>query len=269
MRRQGSFSWRIDPRRGHNDPDNANQVKTVSKPDVLSEAFDMLRRRFSLAEKVYFHRTKKSASSMLISAVGEAGLGVSDLWDLSDEEVVRLLSEHENPRVKRLGEAFRDRSLYKPSLYRLRFRERQDRDADSIKLWDVVYAKFRDAKQRLETERELEDLLELPKGSVSIYCPDRDMNLKRFEMLVQYGRGSEVKMFRQLLDHTRKAEMDALDVRFHELWALEVFIDPRVLDAEEIGSPQVALANGFCESADVFGLPNDNTALRGKVDRVG
>ena len=43
------FEREHNPERGY---------KTVLKPEIKSEAIDLIRRRYTLAEKVYFHRTK-------------------------------------------------------------------------------------------------------------------------------------------------------------------------------------------------------------------
>jgi HD superfamily phosphohydrolase len=64
------------------DVDRPQTMKPTRKMEVLSEAIDLLRKRFSLSEKVYFHRTKLAASSMLISAVASSGLNNEELFKM-------------------------------------------------------------------------------------------------------------------------------------------------------------------------------------------
>src|SRR5207249_10965785 len=69
---------------------NERRVPVV-KHDVIAEAIDLVRRRLAVAEKLYFHRTKMVASSMLVSAMHSAGIGVREIWPRSDLEVLKLL----------------------------------------------------------------------------------------------------------------------------------------------------------------------------------
>lgn len=243
----------------------ASAPRLVKKWDVLSEALDLLRRRFSLAEKVYFHRTKRAASSMLISAVGASGIKPDELYDLTDEGVINKLAESKVARTKTLIDAYRNRDLYKP-IYRLDYKEPSEH-ADAAKLWDEVYERFRNPTERLSTESELEQEMGLDPGTVSIYCPDREMNLKRFEMLVLVDPSGYVKPLGQILDRPKREEMDALNRRFEQLWGLEVFVRSSAVDPQQVMGGMAARCNGLCES--IFQLPNDIHTLRGKgISRV-
>lgn len=248
------------------DNDGEGELRPVLKRDVLSEAMDLLRHRFSLAEKVYFHRTKIAASSMLISAVGAGEISAKDLYSDSDGGLLERLNDSDNLRTRALAEAYAQRRLYKQA-FRIDYKEELDGNADSVTLWTNVYPRFRTPAERLKAEAKLEGLTGLPPGSISIYCPDKKMNLKRFEMYVQVHPRGEVKKLGDLLDSPRRKEMDALDERFRQLWALQLFVDPAHLNPAEILNPTLHLLNGLCESDDFFGLPNDITKLRGSKGR--
>lgn len=63
---------------------------------MLSEFMDLLRLRYSLAEKVYYHHTKVIASAMLIAAVNsmvqENKLSEKSLFDMDDSILLNYLS---------------------------------------------------------------------------------------------------------------------------------------------------------------------------------
>jgi uncharacterized protein len=236
-------------------------LKEVPKPEIISEAIDLLRRRYALAEKVYFHRTKLAASGMLISAMGSASFTIADVYKLSDGGFLSRLLKDSNARTQRLATAYMSRRLYKPA-YRIAYREECDSDPESKKLWRAYTKSFRDPKWRRETEQKLEKYAELPAGAVSIYCPDRNMNLKEFEMLVQSEPGGDIKELGHILDRSWKMEMDAINQRFAPLWSLFVFVDPQALDVTMVHSPLVMDFCAMCE--ELFGFPNSSLELRGK-----
>ncbi len=235
--------------------------KAVDKFEILSEAIDLLRRRFALAEKVYFHRTKLAASAMLISAMGSSTIEKEKLYSLSDGEFVGELLSDSSPRTKRLGNAFRARRLFKP-VYRLKYLKESDADLRSKELWSETYPRFRDPELRAEVEEKLEKYARLPAGSIAIYCPDRRMNLKEFKMLVQSRPGGEVKELRNILDENRKSEMEAINLRFAQLWSLWVYVDPDALDVSQVSNERVQDLNALCEHLVAF--PNGIAELQGK-----
>jgi uncharacterized protein len=237
------------------------EPRAVDKTSVLSEATDLLRLRYTLAEKVYFHRTKIIVSAMLISAVLAGDVSPQQLSEMGDEELLAKLAESKRPRARALVEHLRKRNLFKP-LYWLSYRPHHDRNEDAIELW-AVYERFRDPKTRLAAETRIESECGINQGSVCIYCPDKDMNLKRFEMLLHTRPGAPVKMFGDLLDKDLSDEIELLNRRYERLWKLQVFVDPEQVPAHQVLNTTTQAVNRLCESAAFFGMPNDNRHLRG------
>ncbi|MEW6216352.1 MAG: HD domain-containing protein [Candidatus Bipolaricaulota bacterium] len=230
--------------------------KTVQKNDVLTEAIDLLRRRFFLAEKVHCHRTKVASSAMLISAVGTAlesgSLDWETMYTYSDEGLLSALAGIDSHRIGHLMAQYKNRALYNAP-YFVAYRKKQDSDAESVRLWDTVVPRLRDWKKRLKAERQIEQFFKLPEGSVAIYCPKREMNVKAFDMLVQSRPGSDVKRLGTILDESRRAEMDAINTRFAQLWQLRVFVDSTVLSDAGVGLPDVAVVAEY-----VIEFPNSS-----------
>jgi len=237
----------------------SGNLKSVHKSEILSEAIDLLRRRFALAEKVYFHRTKTAASAMLISAVGSSSLTLDSLYAESDMGMISRLRTDADVRTKHLAAAYEARRLYKP-IYRIDYREKREEDPQSRKIEEQIYPKFRDPVERKRFEQELETISDLPPGAIAIYCPESGMNLKQFEMLVQSRPNGEIKFLKNILDPNRKQEMDTINERFAQLWRLQVFVDPQAMDVSVVAKDDVRDLNSLCES--LIDLPNDIPELQ-------
>lgn len=231
--------------------------KTVPKSEIHSEAIDLLRRRYALAEKVYFHRTKIAASAMLISAAANASLEWDEVYRISDEAFLMILQGSSNLRARQLISKYTARKLYK-SLYEIKYRPYNDGDTDSLNLYDELYPNYRKANWRSEKEKEIEDTSGLPPGSVSIYCPELGMNMKQFEMLVQNHPGDEIKPLKAIVDPTRQKEMAAINERFEQLWKLRILIDPEEVDVT-VPSDRLYDISKICE--EVMGFSNERTDL--------
>lgn len=66
----------------------------VEKPSILAEAIDLIRRRKTIAEKLYFHKTKLVATSMLAAAVQAFGIkSAEQIWGMSDHEVLKTMAD--------------------------------------------------------------------------------------------------------------------------------------------------------------------------------
>jgi len=239
------------------------RTKPVRKQEILSEAIDLLRRRFALAEKVYFHRTKIAASAMLISAVGSCTIPMLELYSLGDAEFLTALKQDkstDNYRCQHLIEAYEDRRLYKP-IFNIDFIPKEEKQL-SHQLWNEIYPKYRIPKNRKGLEEEIEYLAGLPHGSISVYCPDQKMNLKQFEMLVHNQPEGDVKYLKNILDENRRLEMDTINTRFAQLWKLQVFVDPTALDVSQVSTPTVQNLASLCES--LIDYPNSILELQRK-----
>lgn len=236
--------------------------KTVQKSEIKSEAIDLLRRRYALAEKVYFHRTKIAASAMLISAAAAASLNWEEIFNISDEEFLSKLEASANPRTKQLIAKYKARQLYRV-VYEIKYRPRRDEDQESLDLYDKLYPDYRKPSWRAAVEKEIEEIADFPDGSVVIYCPALGMNLKQFEMLVQNHPGDEIKPLKDILDLTRQKEMDAINERFEQLWKLLILIDPDVLDVST-PSDKLSDVNKICEEVMRFSNERTDLVLKGK-----
>lgn len=240
------------------EPERPQEMKWTQKMDVLSEAIDLLRKRLSLSEKVYFHRTKLAASSMLISAIASAKLTIDDIYSMSHEQdlIARLLNPalNTNDRSLHLAQSYAKRNLYKP-LYMIGYKKEDEADTLALRLWNTLYPTYKNPEDRLKAEVYLEEGVGLNPGSISVFCPDKHMNLKKFEALVHPRPDSNIKYLRHILDASRRAEMSVIENRFELLWKFQVFVDPEQVNPSDENDPLVIDLNRQC--IDLFGFSNE------------
>lgn len=241
----------------------------VKKHDVVAEAVDLVRRRLTVAEKLYFHRTKMVASSMLITAASAAGLTAKKIWDLSDAEVLKDLASSENRRARVLARNLRERKLYKP-IYRVSYCKQDPESVQSNRLWNErtgAYKRFSEPKGRALLIERLERLIGVEKcesieegiGTVSISCPDKDMNIKAFDMLVLPDPLSQITRLQDSGHGPTEMEIRAIQEAHRHLWRLEVYVDPEVVPLKP-SDPFVSKLAGAIEHE--VGLRNESATFR-------
>lgn len=201
--------------------------------DVLSETLHLLQLRYSLAEKVYYHHAKISASAMIISAANSAlqnkNISKVDLFKIGDDEFLTLLKKDEIGKY--LVEKLEERKLYKP-IYKLGYTEQTMGDFVSVQK-NIIIEEFTDRKKRYERERDLERMNGLKQGQVVIYCPSREMGQKAIKTLCNWGNG--MGSLDTLPDERIQSEIHASILKKHvELWNMDVFVDPDLDEATKV-----------------------------------
>jgi hypothetical protein len=166
--------------------------------DILDELVELLRIRFLLAERVYFHHAKIAADAMISRAVWEVlntdPLGKSfpkeKLYQVGDDELLWLLAEGGKESgfgevTQRLATNVRERCLHK----RIDFLSRARALGEGIHLSDIEQRFLSDTSNRIDVENEISNLLGVRDGDVLIHCPPVEMNKKHAKMLVTWGSG--------------------------------------------------------------------------------
>ncbi|MDE1861280.1 MAG: hypothetical protein KGI33_00040 [Thaumarchaeota archaeon] len=202
-------------------------MKDEYRRDVVSEIMHLLRLRYSLAERIYYHHTKIAASAMLISAVNIAKIKneqwlMDDLFNFGDQELLhKLETDQSSPdEVKFIIKQYRRRSLYKP-IFIASYGQVKEGDSFSLKKKEITDELAKDPKKRYDLERKLENGI-LPPGSVLIYCPPKGMGRKIAEAKVQW-RGNIIPL--KDVDHYGIGEETRKIMKQHEeLWRLYVFV---------------------------------------------
>ena len=195
------------------------QKEGVLRQDALSEIIHLLRIRYFLSERVYFHHTKTVSGAMVSRAVEEAvgeGLTLAKIAGKTDEGLLSLLEFKygEVKVVKALLRALRSRQFYK-RVYLLTAELSLERRQELVKLY------HESAERRAQAELDLARSLKLKKEDLIIYCPALKMQLKEAKLPVRVDDGPC-----RLLDSLPVDEIGILQERHRRLWKFYVFLNP-------------------------------------------
>lgn len=217
------------------------QKRGLPREDAFSEVIHLLRLRYTLSERVYFHHAKVASGALVSKLVERAvalGLQLPELFPLGDEGLLLHLEREYAPRdpvIARLLEDLRRRRLPKRAFLLTR---RIDPELQR----DLVRRFHHDRAERERVEADLEAACGLDPGDVIVYCPGADMALKVADILVDAGRG-----VRSLADLALR-EVDELLEKHRDLWKFYVLLSARRRDA------RAALSRACAER---FGAPDE------------
>ena len=217
----------------------------MERPDARSEVVQLLRMRYFLTERVYYHHTKVAAGAMISKAVElavDAGLlAEPDLLALNDWTLLERLRTAGIPAVHQLVRGLLERNLLKRA-YVI-----SAHTVDAAQRADLVHRLHESRTERRATEAQLERTLGCAPGEVVLYCPALTV-MKEAAALVQTPDG-----LRRLNDrsHETFAEIHALETQYANLWRLYVFTAP----AYRVRGAEVA--------RELFGYANEHEGVRG------
>jgi len=184
--------------------------------DGLSETVNLLRMRYVLSERVYYHPAKNAASAMISKALEfclaakRRRVAERALYELGDEGFLRLLES--GPETARyLAACFLSRRLYKKA-YMVSRR--------SIPTAERFVPYHLDPGKRAAAERLLARRLRVPFRSVIVYCPSAGMQLREANALFRLEPGARPRRLEN------NAEIEDLKRRQERLWKFFVFLDP-------------------------------------------
>ncbi len=242
--------------RGDSDTEHKNRVAFILfgskgriRRDNVSEILHLLRLRYSMGEKIYFHHAKISASAMIIGVVRAAQSGISDheLFNLGDDEFLMKIHEKNNGVANYILERFKSRHIYK-LIYKHGYRAPGLGDHDEVKRKKAI-EEYREPGKREMMERSLEKWSNLPNGSAIIHCPDPAMALKPAKARVLWMDNNIYELENVPDEHIRK-EVESIKENHRRLWQLSVFITPDYYASDEAKY----VASDF---AKITGLKND------------
>ncbi len=209
--------------------------------DGLSEIVNLLRMRYVLSERVYYHPAKNAASAMISKALelclasGRMRLSERSFYCLGDEGFLRVMESGPAAAVH-LVECFLARRLYKKA-YMVSRR--------SVPTTERFARYHSDPGERARAERWLARRLKVPFRSVIVYCPSAGMQLREANALFRLESGRPARR----LEGNR--EIRELRRRQERLWRFFVFLDPCYRE-------QLDAAGRLC--AEYFNQPNEIVA---------
>ncbi len=194
--------------------------------DALSEIVNLLRIRYTLSERVYFHHTKLASGAMISKAVELAladGFDAVRLRTLKDDTLLGLLRQ-DFPKHVGIGhilDRYETRKLYKPCyLLTVSVGDEKQRGLER---------RFHFSPSERETaERRIAASARLHPHQVIVYCPSLGMSLPEAEVPARLD-GDQI----QPLSGANNAEIRILKEKHRALWKFLVLIDRSAWDSSE------------------------------------
>ena len=178
---------------------------------------NLLRVRYFLSERVYYHHAKLASGAMISKAVElavGAGLTLEQLFPLEDGGLFFLLRERygDVPGLADLLDALAARALYKRA-YVLTPRVGKEAQEGLIRRFHL------DRAAREEAEKRIGGRLGLGPADLIIYCPSARMAQKPAQVRVELGPGRTA-----LLSEMGLPDVDHLLRKHEDLWRFYVFV---------------------------------------------
>ncbi len=186
--------------------------------DALSEVVHLLRIRYTLSERVYFHHTKLASGAMISKTVElalEAGLDAARLRVLKDDALFWMLRDGfgNTPGVAHILDRIESRFLYKP-VYLLTVDVGEARQRD-------LEARFHSSPAgRARAESEIARAAGVEPHQIIVYCPAVGMSLPEAEVRVRLDGGGV-----QPLSDANNNEIRILKEKHRALWKFLVLAD--------------------------------------------
>lgn len=215
----------------------------MERPDARSEIVQLLRMRYFLTERVYYHHTKIAAGAMISKAVElaleDGGLDEMQLLAVNDWTLLdRLQSGSGSASAALIDRLLRRDLLKRGYVISARTVPLEERTA--------LVARYHDSPAaRREAEEELAAELECPADDVIVYCPALTV-MKEAAALVEAPDGVHPL---NAVGGAGLSEIKALEERYAALWRLFVFTPQRL--AKKMASVAAAW----------FGYPSEHTVL--------
>lgn len=223
--------------------DNGRLVMNLEKQgrlrqDALSELVNLLRIRYTLSERVYYHHTKVSSGAMISKAVELAlreGMTVEELRTLRDETLMWTLRElyTGNATVLHLLNRLESRQLYRACHV-------LSTELGEKRRLEIVSRFHHDLEAREAAETSIARASGILPQEIIIYCPSFGMSLAEAEVPVRVDSGG----LRPLSDGNNE-EIRILKEKHKELWKFYVLIDRDVWDRRDRVKNAAAAYIGF------------------------
>ncbi len=194
--------------------------------DALSELVNLLRIRYTLSERVYFHHTKLASGAMISKTVElalDSGFNAEELRTLKDDTLMWVLGERfpDHPGIQHLLARLESRQLYKPC-YLLTVAIGEDQQKEIVERFHY------NASQREAAEKTIAEEAGLDHCQVIVYCPSLGMSLPEAEVPARLERGEVLP-----LSGSNNSEIRILKEKHRALWKFLVLIDREAWDRHE------------------------------------
>jgi len=230
-----------------------NAVRKKLRHDVITGVMSLLRCRYELAERVYYHHAKCAADAMLdriVRAVKDSLPDSTVLVGMGDEDfltfVGKAIADSGISEAVLLLEDFESRRLYK-EVYRI-----SGAHALTPKAHELMEQTGEPAG-RTSVEQALTDQLSGLNAYDIIVSPrPRKMQMKQADALIGWVDGKCYSLASLADQFNYAKEVKELTARYAELWSFSVYISSRKLH-------MAGRVIEKCESDEFFAMANDES----------
>jgi len=187
----------------------------MERPDARSEILHLLRMRYVLTERVYFHHAKVIAGAMISKAVEIAvtrGLTQERLYPLTDATLLQMLATEWGDDCAELARAVQERRLFKRAF------GISAATVSEVERYELAEAYHRPGPRRDAVEDRIAREAGLGPHQVILYVPP-PTTFKEISMLAVTPSGI-MPLSRAA---TSRLEISALEEQYRNLWRLWVF----------------------------------------------
>ncbi|MBQ7528638.1 HD domain-containing protein [bacterium] len=196
------------------------------REDVISEIINLLRLRYFLTERVFFHHTKTASGAMISKIIERAldlGLSLQDLLSMGDEKLLAYIEFNlQDGIIQKLLKYLEVRHIYKRAYF-------LTKEIGQRKELELVNKYHKNPQLRQKAEKELTEILNFAEGDLIIYCPSEKMQLKEAEVSVKIGKDNMCN-----LSVLNLPEVQVMQEKHRNLWRFYVFVNPELADRIEI-----------------------------------
>lgn len=218
--------------------------------DIITAILDLLRIRYDLTEKVYYHHTKVIIDAMLEKVL--RSLPKDNLFSpieiyqkyLGDEGFLSLLEMKlkSTAGLECISEILN--KIFRRNLYKAAFRINKNEPLSRVGKSNQNKCKKPDGRDLLEREliSELKDNFnaDIAEGDIIISYPPEKMQKKVAKALIEWSDGQIFTFEKLPLEANYSNEVGILTERYQSLWSMTIFINPNKIH-------YIKLVEAICE----------------------
>jgi HD superfamily phosphohydrolase len=229
--------------------------------DIITAILDLLRIRYDLTEKVYYHHTKVITDAMLekilrtLKDEKELKFTPTEIYEqyLGDEGFFNLLETKLKSKKELANTLEILNKTFRRNLYKATFRINKNAPLSKKGKLSVIDCSTPDGRNRIEKEI-IDELGEkyqtnLEEGDIIISFPPEKMQKKVAKALIEWSDG-QVFTFENLpLEANYSNEVGILTERYQTLWSMTIYLNPSKVH-------YLRLVESICE--DKFDIHNES-----------
>lgn len=196
----------------------------IFRYDAFTEVVNLLRARYIMTERIYYHHTKIASSIMiskLVQAAAENGFSIEDIYQLGDDTLLYKIGNFVSNDLilRRLKYNIINRKLFK----RCFLHKSHDIPVEKI---DDLYLNKRKIKDRVE--KKIAKKLKISFNEIGLYCSPANMYLKEADALCEMAP-NKIMMLKDI----NSFDIKAISQKHRGIWKIYLFISEDRIDLSE------------------------------------